>query len=346
MTVRLAGLALAAASLASFAPIASEAEYPFAFLEPVVVVDAAQRARLRSGEPVVTVLPASDGHVAVSALVRVDAEPHALAEWARRVELQRGRYVESVGRFSQPPQVADLASLTFDDRDLEDIDSCRPTDCDVKLSASEMASLRRSGRPDRPTALRALLVRRATEYLRTGDCGIEPYADDDELVAPAVVFDGLLRRMEFLPQRFPGLAQYIRNFPSAAVPQVTDSFLYWSKETLGVKPIVGVTHVTIARFDAAPLPEVIVVAKQVFANHYKNGSLTMTAITGRGADRYLVYVQRAHIDLLQGFLGSAARHMLERRVKNEAPDVLLGLRDRLQSGELATDGSTRTEARR
>jgi hypothetical protein len=141
--------------------------------------------------------------------------------------------------------------------------------------------------------------------------------------------------MEFLPQRFPGLTEYVRSFPYAAAPQVTDSFLYWSKETLGGKPIVGVTHLTIASIDSRHLPEVVVIAKQVFANHYKNGSLTVMAITGRGPDRYLVYVQRAHVDFLQGFLGSVMRRMLERRVKNEAPGVLLGLRDRLQSPELA-----------
>jgi hypothetical protein len=242
--------------------------------------------------------------------------------------------VEAIGRFSQPPQIGDLEGLAFEEQDLEDLAECRPGRCDVKLSASEIMALRRVEGPDRNTcleaALRRMLVQRATTYLHGGDTAADPYADDDEPVVPAEVFASLLQRMEFLPRRFPGIADYVQRFPQMRDPHVIDSFLYWSKETLGVKSIVNVTHLTIARFEPGAMPEVMIVAKQVFANHYKNGSITLTAMSGDGSDRYLIYVQRAHVDVLRGIFGGVARRLLERRVKAEAPAVLLALRDRLE----------------
>jgi hypothetical protein len=313
---------------------ASSTHHPLSFLEPLVSVDEPQRLQLVRGEPLIAVLPGSDGHLSLSAIMRVDTDADRVARWARDVSLQKGRYVESVGRFSTRPQVSDLAGLTFEAEDLADLARCRPGKCAVKVSAEEMTALQVAAGPDRAArlqaALGAALVRRANAYLSDGDRCASPFIDHKEPVAPAVVADALLQRLEFLPRRFPGLVDYLRRYPHVPDRHVTDSFLYWSKETLGVKPIVSVTHVTIARFDEPHLPEVLVIARQVFANHYRNGAVTVTALTGRGAERYLVYIQRAHVDVLQGFFGSVARRMLERRVKDEAPGVLFRLRELLE----------------
>jgi hypothetical protein len=114
---------------------------------------------------------------------------------------------------------------------------------------------------------------------------------------------------------------------------VRQSFLYWSKETLGMKPIISITHFSAARFNSPELPAAVVVAKQVYATHYKNASITVTALVAEDDRRYLVYLNHAHVDAFRGFFGGIVRRAVERRVKAEAPAVLRGLRVRLESGE-------------
>jgi hypothetical protein len=65
------------------------------------------------------------------------------------------------------------------------------------------------------------------------------------------------------------------------------------------------------------------------------GSPSLSAITRDSASgpRYLVYVRRSRADVLGGAFGGIVRRMVERRVRGEAPSVLDGLRNRLESGE-------------
>jgi hypothetical protein len=69
----------------------------------------------------------------------------SLVEWARRVDRQKGRHVESIGHFSALPRLVDVAPLTIDENDLEDTQDCRPGDCKVKLNAREIAAMARGG---------------------------------------------------------------------------------------------------------------------------------------------------------------------------------------------------------
>ena len=73
-------------------------------------------------------------------------------------------------------------------------------------------------------------------------------APDDPRLQRAYAFDGhspgsLLERLQFLPNNLTCYADYLRHFPAGRDRHVTESFLYWSKESLGAKPIVSVTHV-------------------------------------------------------------------------------------------------------
>jgi hypothetical protein len=96
-----------------------------------------------------------------------------------------------------------------------------------------------------------------------------------------------------------------------------------------------VTHLSVVRGDGWRTPEVLVAAKQVFATHYMNGSLAITALSrnGAGAERYLTYLNRSHVDLFDGAFGGLVRRIFERRVRAEAPAVLDELRRKLEAGD-------------
>ena len=141
----------------------------------------------------------------------------------------------------------------------------------------------------------------------------------------------------------PGLVGWLRAYPHEGGD--LESFFYWSKEFFGSgKPVIGVTHVGIARPSLAGGTATIVAGKQILATHYSQTSLGLTmALPGAaGSPTYLVYVNRSALDVLSGMVGTLARGIMERRLSRQAPVVVSGLRTRLESGPPpATPGPSR-----
>jgi hypothetical protein len=306
---------------------------PFAFLSPEVVVTQAERTLLDGGETIVKVLPGRDGYLALTAIVRIDAPAGRVADLFADVEaLQRGRYVPELGRFSNPPQLDDLRGLTLDGGDLEDLRGCRPASCAVKLSDREIALLpRTSDRMSLDAAFRQILLARAAHYGERGDDCAQPYNDHKTPVSPQAAFAAVLQRLPLFARHYGDYAAYLTAFPYAPATPVERSFLYWSKETLGLKPIITITHFSVLGAAGPRLPEALMVSKQVYASHYRNASLSMTAVVADRSSRFLVYVNRAQIDGFKGLLGGLVRRLVERRVLSEAPGVLSDLRRRLDA---------------
>jgi hypothetical protein len=295
------GLALLAAAATAPAPRAAT-HPPFAFLAPAAAVDDLDRARLDAGRVVVKVLPASGRELAVVAAVRVTTTPEQLLDWGLRVERMQGRYISAVGRFSDPPRPEDVRALALGEGDLQDLRRCRPGDCGLKLNAADIATVRQSlaaaahWKDGLQRGFRDAVVARARAALADGDAGAEdpPWLDQSEVV---------------------------------------ESFLYWSTETFGFKPITSITHRTVLRPRTPGGPAALVVSRQVFATHYKDAALGMTALTGSAEDGwYLVYVHRSQLDVLEGLFGGLVRRVIERRVRDEAPELLLALRRTLEEG--------------
>jgi hypothetical protein len=90
-----------------------------------------------------------------------------------------------------------------------------------------------------------------------------------------------------------------------------------------------------------------VAGKGIFATHYVNASLGLTAILrgSPGSPNYLAYVNRSDVDMAGGVLGGLVRVFMERRLKKEAATVLLGLRQRLESGDPRHQRRTSTRGR-
>jgi hypothetical protein len=314
---------------------------PLAFFAPAIPLATGDRARLDAGQTIVQVLPGDGRDLAVFAAVRTAAPAERLVAWAQQVERQRnGRYVASVGRFSSPPALDDVAPLALDDDDLNDLRRCRPGDCGLKLSAAEIQQLQQQlgdGRDWQRTlqhGFRQAFVNRASAYDAYGDAGALPYEDESDPVEPNVEFASLVQQLGFLPLHLPRLTDYLTAYPRVDHPDVVDSFLYWSTETFGVRPITSITHLTTTQGGGPGVPDALVVSKQVFATHYKDAAVSVIALAGSPASgRYLVYVHRSRVDVLDGMFGGVVRRIIERRVRGEAPGVLLALKRKLEGVE-------------
>jgi hypothetical protein len=288
----------------------------------------------------VRVLPGRDQEISVLAAAAFDRTGDALVQGVRRIEeLKRGPYVLAIGRFSDPPVIDDLSGLSLDDEDLEAIRKCHPSACGVKLSGPEIERLRRAAESGSDwknsvqNAFRGLVLERLSAYRARGHEGIRPYQDTREPIDLKTEFSGILRNSPYLTERMPHFAAYLEGYPriQAGAPE---SFFYWSKEKIGRKPVIMVTHVSIIHGEnRLELPEVLVAGKQVFATHYLNGALALTAVVGaqNGTPRFLVYLNRSRVDILGGMLGWIKRTLVEERLESETGRIFQALTDRLRS---------------
>ena len=214
----------------------------------------------------------------------------------------------------------------------------RPGDCDIKLSAGEMHRIAwtieaagRNWRPAAQAAFRQVLLERARKHLARGFAGAPPYEDQKTAAIPAIEFAYLLNGL-----RVPGLCMtrviaHLRDYPRTS-PNV-ETFLFWSKDTLGdLKPIIGITQVSIVR-GCDPTEPALIASSQVYASHYLTASLSVTAVSrAPGGERYLVYARQSRADLFTGAFGSWVRRIVRKRVREEGPGVLDGLRRRVEAG--------------
>jgi hypothetical protein len=308
---------------------------------PIVLsLTAGDYIRLDAGEALVELLPAESKEVAVRAATRIDAHPQRLVQWTRCIEeLSKGRYVSAIGRFSDPPRLGDLDALSLDDEDLTDVRRCRPGKCAVKLSDAEIARMREAiaaagveWKTAAQHTFRTIVLARAERYLAEGHTASVSYHDARKPVLLDSEFAAVASEVALAHPRLFPLTNFLSLYPQGNMPEV-ESFLYWSKESLGAKPIVSITHVAMIESRDERVREAIVAKKQVYASHYIHASLSFTAISASpdGARRYLVYLNRSRSDVFDGIFGGFIRRTIARRLRAEAPQALQALRERLES---------------
>ena len=344
-----AGLAALAASLLLRQPVSAACPDPFEFLGPSITVREGERRKLDAGQVVLRILEGQGREIAVLGAAKVDFDGDRLAAWMQHIEaLKKSRHVPAVGRFSDPPALGDLVRHSLEDRDLDALRKCRPGNCDLKLTASEIpavqAAVAEAGdnwKTAGQELFRRLMLDRVLAYRVQGHAGIGTYADGHSEQPLVDVAARLLDRSPYLRDRLPTLAAHLTRYPNLPLPGA-ESFLYWSQEEFGGRPVTTVTHVTILRPSGPDMPDALVAGRQVFATHYHEGSLSLTLLLRGcpGPPHYLVYVNRTEVDIIRGLLGWLTRSVIQGRVEDGAGSILEGLRTRLSRppGDIDIDG--------
>ena len=302
----------------------------------------------------------SDEVVAVGA-VRIGVPPEFLTDRVRDIAaFKKSDYVLEIGTFSRPPRLEDLAGLTVPSEDVDAIRQCKPGDCRLKLTAAMLDRFQReldwsnpNARVRAATLFKQLLVERATNYLVEGTESLGTYIDKSDSTAMAEELANLLRASPYLMDYAPELRRYYDEFPTGNLRDL-ESFLYWSKESFSLKPVIGLTHVTIFSKTYGDTRMSFVASRGFYTTHYFEGSLALTiAMEARNtAPRavYLVYINRSRVDALRGAFSGLRRWMTVRRVRDEMGTTLNALRRRLEqdyasqrtSSPIAISPSSRT----
>lgn len=323
-----AGSALAQASMAEFQQALREKA---AFSE-------SDFAALQHNQPVVRLVPATDKReVAVTGLVNTNASAEEFLRLYRDSMLRKSNSaILEIGSFGNQPTVADLNNLTLEPGDIEDLRECIVGDCQIKLSAPMIERFRKeidwtaSDYQGQVTNLfKEMLVSYIKDYRARGEAALIEYNDKNDTINLAAEHRALTSAAgyvnSFLADRKSGL-------------QLIEQTLVWSKIKFGLKPVIAVNHVSIYKRNSDAGPQVLVASKQIYANHYFNAFLALTAfvnVPGATNGSYLVYENRSRADGLEGPFGKLKRGMVEKK-------ALEGLRGIIAQSKASLEGSVLT----
>jgi len=272
------------------------------------------------------------GEVGVVGAVRINGPKARFLTRVRDIaRFKSGPDVLQIGRFSQPPSIDDLATLTVEAADF-DGRGCRVGNCGIRLPAAVIQRIEReidAGAPDvqqRAAArFKQLLLDNVIAYVNGSPGRFEQYDDGPRPIRPLDEFDGVLRSSPALAALVPGLPDHLKNFPASRLPEA-DDFLYWSKEKVSMAPFITVTHVTIVCPSAATC---VMTTKDVYSSRYIDASLAISIATDTletPSAFYLVYGNRSRANALKGGFSSLRRAIVERRARGSLDEHLRTLK--------------------
>ncbi len=289
-------------------------------------------ATLSREQPFARLVPVSDKReVAVSGLVNIRASADDfLRVYRESMTRQNNAAILEIGSFAKEPSLADLKNLTVDVQDIEDLKECIVGECQVKLSAAMIERFRREidwQAPDyqlKATNLfKQLLLDYVRDYRSRGDAALIEYNDKRDEISVAAEHRALT-----------GASGYVNDVlaDKQSGLQLFEDAIVWSKIKFGLKPVIAINHITIYRRNVDIGPQAVVASKQIYANHYFNAFLALTAfvkVPDSGA--YLVYENRSRADGLEGPFGKIKRGVVEKK-------ALEGLRNILAQSKASLDG--------
>jgi hypothetical protein len=316
---------------ASFPPVLNSYMTKYVRLTP------AERNALLANRPVIKLLDSDpDQEVAIFGAVWIDALPEVYVRLVSDIEhFERGGAFRTTKRISDPPQLADFASLTLPDEDIAALKTCQVGDCDIKLSQEPLERLRHSIDWTKPTAradavalFRRLIHEYVMGYVEGGNDRLAVYRDSARPTFVAAEFKSMIDRMPELGEQLPELKAYLLEYPRVTLPGGT-AFLYWQDVQFGLKPMIRVNHLVI---DDRPGVKAVV-SKMIYASHYFWTALDLRVIVpdpSRGRGFWLVSVARSRSDGLSGFVGRLIRGKVHNEAKKGMDAALRATKARLE----------------
>jgi hypothetical protein len=295
-------------------------------------------AALQLNQPVVRLAPATEKReVAVSGLVHINASAEEFLRSYRDSMMRKSNAaILEIGSFGTEPALADLEGLSLESEDIEDLKECVVGDCQIKLSAPMIERFRKEidwAAPDyqlKVTNLfKEMLVAYIKDYRTRGEAALIEYNDKRDRVSLADEQRALN-----------SAAGYVNGFlaDTKSGLQLLAEALVWSKIKFGLKPVIAVNHISIYKRNSDVGPQVLVASKQIYANHYFNAFLALTAfvnVPGAANASYLVYENRSRADGLEGPFGKIKRGVVEKK-------ALEGLRGIIAQSKASLEGSALT----
>jgi hypothetical protein len=282
---------------------------------------------LAHGRPIVKTLPSAMGReMNTAGGVRIQSA--AMARFVNQFKTLEGfktsQFIKQIQKFSDPPKLSDLDALVLEQEDLDALRTCRVGECDVQLAAEDIKRFGAEVNWRAPDAAKtaaslykAVLFAHLDKYRAGGMDQLLAYQDREATVKLAKEAEGILAATPSILEHAPAFKHHIRRYPSGAGANM-ENFFYWSKETFGFKPVVGLNHVSV--YTDPDTGNVLIATTQIYASHYLDGSLGIHALlpdsmSANEPGFYWLYTNRTRIGRLGGLLGTIARPIAQRRAR-------------------------------
>jgi hypothetical protein len=292
--------------------------------------DADQIAALERGEAVAKLIPSNDPReVAVCGVIEIPSDPEtALKAFRLSLSLKKNSILQS-GKFTNVPRVEDLASLQLSDTDIADLKTCTVGDCKLRLSEAMIHRLQKTidwtavdYKEQANQLFRLMIVEYVTTYLQKGDAALIEYADQSLRVPLAREQEALLTNLLYVNETAPEFVRGLKAFPQTTGP--VEHSLSWAKIDFGLKPVLVITDASTYRSDVDGVPRVLVLSKQIYANHYFDASLSLTAAIAdqTRTKSALLYVNHSRAGALASSFSKFKHTIVEGRATEHLRSVL------------------------
>jgi len=299
----------------------------------------AEMGQVRSGQPVVRLLPSNDStEVGVFGVVRINEPPDRLVYWLKDVaSFRKAAELGLSRRLSDPPEIGDFAGLALDAGELEALQSCRPGKCDLQLGDKAIQRFQAGVDWTSPDAgrqanllVRQLLLGHAQAYLKGGDNALGAYHNEKTPRVAAEQFRQILWQSKNLYDLAPQFAAYLEGFPTARLPGA-EQFLYWAKGGVGPEASITLHQLVIYRATGG---EVFVADKQLYASRYSDAAMAVISLatTPDGAGYYALVGARARSSMLSGVAARLLRGRVESATRDTTKMYLEWIRQSLSAG--------------
>ncbi len=327
-------------ALLSAATAAQEADRVRAFVANAFHITSAELAKVGRGEVVARTIDAKDDReVATLGVARMRTTPEFYVERLHDIAgFKQADAVLQIGAFSTPPRIEDVAGLTLEEADIKSLRSCRVGRCGLQLTADAIRRFNalpwrdRNPAPQANALMRKILVEAATEYRHSGTAAMH-YADQEAPSSLHEEFASLVSTGTGGWHLFPELTQHLVTFPPAA-RSATEDLLYWSKEQVGRKTVVSVTHLAIHRLGPDSPAAYAVASRQIYGSHYYDSSLGLTVLLRDPSEpspsTFIVYVNRSRIDMFGGLFGGMVKSVVSSRARSTVGSQLERMRHTLE----------------
>jgi len=325
-------------------PAADNLAEPNEFFHEFVGLNDDQIRTIREGKPLAKVLdsPTAD-QVFVFGSVYINSTPELYLKFASDIDAMRKlpSYL-ALRKFSDPPQLADLAGFTLDEEDFKELKNCKAGHCEVQLPTEAMEQFQRSvnwsasDASDQANRLaRQMVLQALLNYQQGGNSALGTYRDKNHPAAVAETFASLLSRSKALPVYLPELREYLLNYPKADSSGIQSEF-FWEKVNFGLKPTLRMVQAIIYQGRTPQQPAYAVAVKQLYASHYFESALDLTVCVrdAQNPDHpgfYLITLKGSQQAGLTGLKGGIVRKVAVGKTRSSLEKALASIKQNLES---------------
>lgn len=300
---------------------------------------------IEMGEPVAKLIKVDeDSETRILGVVKIGGHPEDYLDRQRDVvKFEKGAGVLQMGLFRDPPTMEDVSGLTLEPGDIEDLKSCRPGKCDIKLTDAAIQAFAKLDwkAPDVVADADRIVRQEIVEFMRAyregGNASLGILHDKQRPLLVKEQFDDMVATSN-VPAYLPSLHRFLKDYPEASLPGSEEVF-YWSQVDFGLKPVIRLNHMVIYQPEELQDVRYAVASKMLYTSHYFNTGLELKFLVVPHDSKdayYFVSLNQSRSDGLTGFTGAVAGGKIRGKARESSERYLAAVKRMMEGSGPST----------